>query len=355
MRKWFALLLAAAALAMGLCSCGDEGAGAPPQNLTARSLLREVCYYEREVGARESKNALVRRVVLTLEEDGAILRESFDGEGERTGRARLSPEGYLLFEETFLREEDGAHTTALRFERDARGNATREETSRDGQTETVTLREYDERDNVTFEQILAVPEGGSSGDAVVQITHRYENSYDEAGRLLEQVYTCDEEPFQNMTTRYAYDSEGRVLLEEKEQEGKIVSSTSYTRDERGEVTRERSSANGVASERQYALSYDSSGRVIRREETSADPPAATAYVYDEEGRCTRSTNLSGGERISEQRFVYEDAGGRPTRVEQTSLRYEGGSETGEVYTTVYRYEGEADEAAARAVAAAGEE
>lgn len=317
-----------------LIGCGEKKE--PPAGENAA--LREVRYYSRAYGEKEKEDALLRTVRFTVGEDGGIVRETYDPSGKLNGKEQFSPAGELLLSETYFLDEKGSITETNRLVYTLEdGKCVKEESYRDGALDLVYKREYDGQGALSYEQLVRIRDG----EEELQYTHRYENSYDGEGHLTEQIYTNEEEPSQNTHTRYTYDEKGNLIRQAEIRYDREYTVTEYTRDEHGGILKERKLEDGVLqSEVSYRYEYDGEGRILRQEDLSVTPAAVTEYAYDGAGRCVRIVNSTDGKKHASSEFGYSYDGTLPLRITQTTLQYDGGTPAGDIYTTEYTYEGE---------------
>lgn len=157
--------------------------------------------------------------------------------------------------------------------------------------------EYDQLGRKTAES-----EYGSDGS----LSYRQVFTYDASGRCTAAELQQGDAPV--MTTTYAYDDRGRVVLQQSFEDGVLVSSDEITYDEYGnQLTYKMYFGEELVYDWSYVCSYDENGLLLTREEyLSGDLVYTVECRYDSQGRVAENiTRTADGSVDSRTRIVWE--------------------------------------------------
>ena len=162
-----------------------------------------------------------------------------------------------------------------------------------------TPNEPNEPDQPATPAIPAVPAQNTN---VQRNQHRY--TYDEAGRILEDIFLTDGVEFDRTT--YRYDSKGRLAETTVYRDGKEYSRNVLEKDEAGNLLKQTYYSEGVESIRDE-YTYDAKGNMVEAKTyIDGELTSRSLYAYDDTG--------DGGETMSEcwygsellYRYIYEN-------------------------------------------------
>ena len=262
--------------------------------------------------------------ITTYDEDGRILSERYESDsGTQVYTYRYNELGRKV-EETYRSDytyegEHSSYGSSATYDYNIWGLLEMKTEVEDGDYITTTVYTYNDQGRVV-EEVRQTNAGTST------VT----KEYDERGNLLKETSLDDWDDY-GYTTEYAYDAEnnciltrglsadGNVYYEDatvyengrpvKETHtsdgGNYVSTTTYTYDGEGRLTRYVSESPYGRYETQYT--YDKAGNTARIESLSGEERTVSTYVYDEQGNELRSeTVYSDGSRSVAESTYNED-------------------------------------------------
>jgi len=225
--------------------------------------------------------------------------------------AEAEASGCLLVREQWYRGADGTVQKSVRYGYDAAGRLTSREEECEGD-DSCSVRvqfTYDAKGNLQRE------EGDYDGDGTFEV--RTDHVYGTSGqRLVSQFERTDSEgsPLA-YTTWYSYDTEGRLVREEREDQVRTpLANTDYVYDSSGRLVRVGYDSNGDDVPDEIVVhTYDAAGKRVLTE-VDADGDGAverrTSFVYDTAGNLARWETDVDGDGAADEGGVrtYDDVG-----------------------------------------------